>query len=172
MSDHAVPPTSDAAYAAFVRKAWDHHLGMARLLTGDRYRAEELLQDCLVKLYVRWRTVAKRGDPQAYLRRMLINGNVSRWRRQRREYLTAETPDLPCPLAELREPLEELRRALLALPRQQRAVVVLRHYADLTEREVAGMLRCTVGTVKSHHARAIARLRELLRDWDQEIKKV
>ncbi|MGN9913508.1 sigma factor [Phytohabitans sp. LJ34] len=69
-------PTSDAAYADFVRTAWDQHLRVARLLTGDPLRAEELLQDCLVKLYVRWRKVAARGDPQAYLRRMLVNGTL------------------------------------------------------------------------------------------------
>ncbi|MFD0852844.1 sigma factor, partial [Actinomadura adrarensis] len=61
---------------------------MATLLTGDPHRAEELLQDCLVKLYVRWRRVSD-GDPDAYLKRMLVNGNVSWWRRRRRELLTA-----------------------------------------------------------------------------------
>lgn len=170
-------PTSDAAYAEFVRTIWDHHLRVARLLTGDPHRGEELLQECLVKLYVRWRKVAKRGDPQAYLRRMLVNGNVTWWRRGRREHLLAEPPERADPvaadaLAAVREPREELRRALLALPRQQRAVVVLRHYADLTEREVAGALGCTVGTVKSHHARAMARLRELLPDPNHETQKV
>ncbi|WP_222722120.1 SigE family RNA polymerase sigma factor [Actinomadura alba] len=158
-------PLSDAAYTAFVEVAWDRHLRVATLLTGDAHRAEELLQDCLVELYVRWPRVSKSGDPHAYLRRMLVNGNVSWWRRRRRELLTAETPDRADPLSAPREPHEELRRALLALPRQQRAVVVLRHFDDLTEKAVAAALGCTVGTVgtvKSQHFRAMARLRELL----------
>jgi RNA polymerase sigma factor (sigma-70 family) len=57
---------------------------------------------------------------------------------------------------------------LLSLPRQQRAVVVLRHYADLSEQEVAATLGCSVGTVKSHHSRAIARLRTLLSHHEVE----
>lgn len=174
MSDHAIAsPTSDAAYADFVRTVWKHHLRVARLLTGDPERGEELLQECLVKLYVRWRKVAKQGDPQAYLRRMLVNGSVSWWRSGRREYLLAEPPERADPVADgalaaVHEPREELRRALLALPRQQRAVVVLRHYADLTEREVAATLGCTIGTVKSHHARAMARMRELLPELESQ----
>ncbi|MEV4114762.1 sigma factor [Nonomuraea sp. NPDC049695] len=77
-------PTEDAAYAAFVEAAWSRHMAVAVLLTGDRHRAEELLQDCLVRLYVQWRRVGS-ADPHAYLRRMLVNGNVSGWRRRQRE---------------------------------------------------------------------------------------
>jgi RNA polymerase sigma-70 factor (sigma-E family) len=137
----------------------ERHLRVATLLTGDSHRAEELLQDCLVKLYVRWRRVSVSGDPHAYLRRMLVNGNVSWWRGRRRELLTAEAPDSADPLSAPREPHEELRRALLALPRRQWAIVVLRHFEDLTEKAVAAALGCTVGTVKSQHFRAMARLR-------------
>lgn len=161
MGEHE-EPTTDAAYIAFVERSWDHHLRVARLLTGDPYRAEELLQDCLVKLYPKWRRVARRGDPQAYLRRMLANGNISWWRRRRREDLVADSPDRADPHAVPTEPYEELRRALLTLPRKQRAIVVLRHYADLSEKDVAATLGCSVGTVKSQNSRALARLRALL----------
>lgn len=168
VSDQDTGPPTDASYAAFVRTAWGHHLRVARLLTGDADQAEELLQDCLVKLYTRWRRVAAQGDPQAYLRRMLVNARVSRWRRSRREKLVWDTPDQEDPRAFPREPHDQLRRALLALPRQQRAVVVLRHYADLTEPEVAATLGCSVGTVKSHHSRALANLRARLNQHDLE----
>ncbi|MEV0160894.1 sigma-70 family RNA polymerase sigma factor [Nonomuraea fuscirosea] len=114
--------TGDAAYAAFAEVTWERHLAVAILLTGDRHRGEELLQDCLVRLYVRWRRVA------------------------------------------VTDPHEELRRALLRLPRRQRTVVVLRHYEDLTEKAVAAVLGCSVGTVKSQHFRAMARLRAALRE--------
>ena len=159
---------TDGSYTAFVRATWTDHLGVARLLTGDADRAEELLQECLVKLYPRWRRVAGRGDPQAYLRRMLVNARVSRWRRSRREQLVWDAPEREDPRAAQHVPHDHVRRALLSLPRQQRAVVVLRHYADLSEQEVAETLGCSVGTVKSHHARAIARLRTLLNHHEVE----
>ncbi|MER7281746.1 SigE family RNA polymerase sigma factor [Dactylosporangium sp. NPDC000244] len=152
----------EAGYVAFVEAAWPRYLRVARLLTGDPHRAEELLQDCLVKLYPRWRRVARKGDPHAYLRRMLVNGNVSLWRRARRERLVAEPPDGADPRAAQGDPDRALQRALAVLPRQQRAVVVLRYYADLSEKDVAAALGCAVGTVKIHNARAMARLRELL----------
>jgi RNA polymerase sigma-70 factor (sigma-E family) len=168
VSDQDTGPPTDVSYAAFVRSTWSHHLRVARLLTGDQDQAEELLQDCLVRLYARWRRVAGSGDPRAYLRRMLVNARVSRWRRFRREELVWDTPDLEDPRSAPHEPHDHVRRALLALPRQQRAVVVLRHYADLTEPEVAAALGCSVGTVKSHHARAVTRLRALLHHHEPE----
>jgi RNA polymerase sigma-70 factor (sigma-E family) len=164
----SVPSGSDAGYVEFVRAVWERYLRLARLLTGDRHRGEELLQDCLVRLYPRWRQVAARGDPSDYLRRMLANGSVSWWRQTRRERLVDVPPERADPAAEGPDRREELRRALLQLPRQQRAVVVLRHYEDLTERQVAEILGCSIGTVKSHNARALRRLRELMGADDQE----
>jgi DNA-directed RNA polymerase specialized sigma24 family protein len=100
---------TDGSYTAFVRATWTDHLGVARLLTGDADRAEELLQDCLVKLYPRWRRVAGRGDPQAYLRRMLVNARVSRWRRSRREELVWDAPEQVDPRAVHHEPRDHLQ---------------------------------------------------------------
>lgn len=157
---------TDVGYVDFVKEVWVSHLRLATLLCGDQHQAEELLQASLVELYVRWDRVIKRGDAHAYLRRMLVNGNVSRWRRMRRELLTASTPDIASPTFVTPEPCQQLKAALLALPRHQRAVVVLRHYADLSEREVAAALGCSVGTVKSQHSRAIARLRAQLSPLD------
>jgi RNA polymerase sigma-70 factor (sigma-E family) len=158
----------EAAYVAFVESAWGPSLRLALLLTGDRHRAEELLQDSLVKLYERWRHVLARGDPSAYLRRMLVNGNVSLWRRGRRECLVDAVPERTHPGTTVPDDHDDLRQALLALPARQRAVVVLRHCLDLTEREVAEALGCSIGTVKSQNARAMARLREQLGGSDTE----
>ncbi|MEV0843497.1 SigE family RNA polymerase sigma factor [Actinocatenispora sera] len=156
----------DAEYAAFVERCWAPQLRVATLLVGDRHRAEELLQDSLVKLYPRWRRVSRGGSPDAYLRRMLVNGRISRWRRRRREHLVAEPPDSPMPAVNV-ESADLLRRALRALPPRQRAIVVLRHYADLSERDVAQTLGCSVGTVKSQNARALKKLRDLLTPVDE-----
>jgi RNA polymerase sigma-70 factor (sigma-E family) len=158
---------ADGDYVAFVEANWDRYLRLARLLAGDRHRGEELLQDSLVRLYVRWRRVPAR-DPQAYLRRMLVNGNISWWRRRYREQLVESPPEHEDPGTATREFHDELGRALRALPPRQRAVVVLRYYEDLTEREVAAVLGCTAGTVKSQNARALNRLRELLGDHQEE----
>ncbi|MCA2217661.1 SigE family RNA polymerase sigma factor [Jidongwangia harbinensis] len=159
----------ETEYVAFVEANWGRYLRLARLLTGDRDRGEELLQECLVRLYVRWRRAATR-DPHAYLRRMLVNGNISWWRLRRREYLRADPPDRADPQAEPPNLDDSVRAALLALPAGQRAVVVLRYCEDLTEREVARALGCTVGTVKSQNARGLRRLRELLTGFHDKEK--
>jgi RNA polymerase sigma-70 factor (sigma-E family) len=152
---------SDAGYSDFVTVNWSRYLRVALLLTGSADRAEELLQDSLVKLYRHWRRVVVRGDPHAYLHRMLVNGNVSWWRRSRREQLVAEAPEQVDP-ATVPDRHERLSAALRRLPSRQRAVVVLRYYEDLPEREVSRILGCSIGTVKTHNSRALNRLRDLL----------
>jgi RNA polymerase sigma-70 factor (sigma-E family) len=151
--------TGDDDYVAFVEANWNRYLRLARLLTGDRYRGEELLQESLVRLYVRWRRAAISGDVHAYLRRTLVNGNINWWRRRRWEQLVEAVPDRA---GAVHESHHDLRQALLRLPRRQRAVVVLRYFEDLTEREVAAVLGCTVGTVKSQNSKALSKLRTLL----------
>lgn len=155
--------TDDQAYVAFVQAAWERHLRLAILLTGDRLRGEELLQDSLVKMYERWRKLSRHDDLHAYLRRTLVNNHVSIWRRIRREDLVSEIPDRPATPSGRHPEAEVLRRALLRLPRRQRAVVVLRHYEDLSERAVADAMGCSIGTVKTQNARGLQRLREILR---------
>lgn len=153
----------DATFVAFVEVAWRRHLRLAMLLAGDPLRAEELLQDSLVKLYERWRRMKSPDEAHAYLRRILTNNQISGWRRRRREQLVAEVPDRAYDAIGVHPDADLLRRALRALPPRQRAVVVLRHYEDLPEREIARILGCTVGTVKSQNARALDRLRLALR---------
>ncbi|MDG4823881.1 SigE family RNA polymerase sigma factor [Asanoa sp. WMMD1127] len=163
MTDHTTPlSAADASYVAFVETAWRRHIRLAMLLTGDRLRAEELLQDSLVRMYERWRKLSRLDDLHAYLRRSLVNNHTSGWRRRRRESLVADLPDRAGPGVDLDPAADELRRALLALPPRQRAVVVLRHYEDLSERAVAELLGCSVGTVKSQHSRALEKLRQLV----------
>jgi len=164
---------TDTEYAAFVAANWDRYLRLAFLLTGSEHAAEELVQDTLVRLYARWRRVSKIDDPNAYVRRMLANGNVSRWRRTRREHLVDAPPEGDGvagggsggphePWPGERDRAEELRRALMRLPAGQRAVAVLRHFEDLSEKQVAAVLGCSVGTVKSQNSKALAALRQHL----------
>ncbi|MEV0718715.1 SigE family RNA polymerase sigma factor [Asanoa sp. NPDC050611] len=154
---------ADASYVAFVEVAWQRHIRLAMLLTGDRWQAEELLQDSLVRMYERWRKLSRLDDLHAYLRRCLVNNHTSGWRRRRRESLVPEVPDRAAPAGGgFDQDADDLRRALLALPPKQRAVVVLRHYEDLPERAVAEVLGCSVGTVKSQHSRALEKLRQLV----------
>lgn len=151
---------ADSAYVSFVEEAWRRHLRLAVLLTGDQGHAEELLQDSLVKVYERWRRLARLGDPHAYLRRVITNNHISMWRRRRHEDLVADVPERAGHEPRADPYAEELRRVLLSLPPRQRAVIVLRHYEDLPEREIARLLGCSVGTVKSQHARGMVKVRD------------
>jgi RNA polymerase sigma-70 factor (sigma-E family) len=143
----------------------DRLLRVALLLTGHREDAEDLLQGALTKLALRWKSVARSGSPDAYVRKILYHQNISWWRvrRNRHQYLAAELPeqrergDLASDTA-LRLSLAEV---LAELTPRQRAVVVLRYYEDLPEAEVAAILGCGIGTVRSQTHRTLARLRVL-----------
>lgn len=141
----------------------------AYLLTGDRSAAEELTQAALVKAALRWRRVVAAGNPEAYVRRILVNEHISWWRRfGRRElacgYQEREKPGLdPADAAAQRL---DLAAALARLPKRQRAVIVLRFYEDLTEAETAAAMGCSVGTVKSQASAGLAKLRRLLSHSD------
>jgi RNA polymerase sigma-70 factor (sigma-E family) len=160
--------TRDQEFLEFVRASGRYLLRTAVLLCGDPVRAEELVQATYERTYRSWR-VARDGNPQAYARRVLVNLRVDGWRRTRREVVVD-----PGALPEQAGPdntgavvaRNAVVQALARLPLAQRRVVVLRHLLDLTETEVAHELGISVGTVKSHHARGIARLRETFAEGD------
>ena len=133
-------------------------LRAALLMSGDRGRAEDLVQDALTQVAMRWRRL-RDGSPDAYARRVIYHGNVSWWRRRRNEVLTAYDVE-PAQQHESLDRKLAIRRALAALTPRQRAVVVLRYFEDLTEREAAEVLGVSVGTVKSQTHLALLRLRE------------
>ncbi|KAB1987275.1 MULTISPECIES: SigE family RNA polymerase sigma factor [Streptomyces] len=133
---------------------------------GDRHAAEDLLQNALVRAAGRWNRI---DEPEAYVRRILYRQQVSRWRLKwrRRELSVAEPPEASGPAvpgtdssaaAELRV---VMRGALARLTARQRTVLVLRYFEDLPEAEVARLLGCSVGTVRSTAHRSLARLRAL-----------
>jgi RNA polymerase sigma-70 factor (sigma-E family) len=136
----------------------------AFLLTGDRQLAEDLVQTVLAKIASRWDGLVERGHPGAYVRQTLVRTAIG-WhrRRWRAETPSAHLPDRPLgDGTSTVDTRDALRRALLAMPSRQRATVVLRFYEDLGEAEVARLLGCSVGTVKSQTAKGLARLRALL----------
>jgi RNA polymerase sigma-70 factor (sigma-E family) len=155
----------DERFAAYVRERGEHHLRMAVLLTGDWHAAEDLVQASLVKLYRAWPRLEIGPGTDTYLRRIMINTHRSWWRaRWRRETPVAVLPERRCEgdVADRQALGALVRQALAGLPRQQRAVLVLRYCEDLPEAEVAELLGCTVGTVKTHAYRGLRALRGLL----------
>ncbi|GID95299.1 DNA-directed RNA polymerase sigma-70 factor [Amorphoplanes digitatis] len=132
----------------------------AYLLTGDRHQAEDAAQAALVRVYAAWGRV-RRKDPYAYTRTVLANLITDQWRRPMREYATEQLPEQPLP----RDLADDVARrrwligALQALSPRERAVVVLRHFFDATEVDVARELDISLGTVKSLNSRALAKLR-------------
>jgi RNA polymerase sigma-70 factor (sigma-E family) len=145
----------------FVRARHPALLRFAYVLTGDPHLAADLVQDALERTGMRWRFVQRQDAPEGYVRRAIVNAHLNQRRRRRRERLVADPPELAQSTVETRDDL--LWGLLAGLPPQQRAVLVLRFYEDLTEAEVARVLDCAIGTVKSNGSRALAKLRDALR---------
>jgi len=170
------------SFEQFVEGSSSHMLTMAMLLTGhSRVDAEDLLQTVLERAYRRWWRICRAGDPGPYVRRMLVNAAVDRWRllRRRPELPLAPDdarpavvglagPDMTATLAEQ----DLLWRALASLPPGQRAVLVLRYYEDLTEAQTAAVLGCTVGSVKTQTSRALKKLRAIVGTGDSDYQPV
>ncbi|MDN5853021.1 MAG: SigE family RNA polymerase sigma factor [Actinomycetia bacterium] len=150
---------ADATFDSFVRERLPHLLRFGRVLTGSDEAAADLVQDALERTIMHWERVESRDDPEGYVRRVMVNRNISIWRRLRRERITDTIPDD----GYVDRPRDsELWEALLTLPPRQRAVIALRYYEDKTEAEVAAILGCSVGTVKSQASKAITKLRALV----------
>jgi RNA polymerase sigma-70 factor (sigma-E family) len=156
--------TDDTSFEAFVTATSGRLFSVAVLLTaGHRAEAEDLLQASYERAYRHWTRIRRRGNPEQYVRQILANASVDRWRRLRRrpEAPLPETGDtlVTADEAAVLADRDLLLRALAALPPGQRAVLVLRYFEDLTEAQTATELGCSVGTVKSQAARGLARLR-------------
>ena len=135
----------------------------ARLLTADRHRAEDLVQEALSKAYLRWDQMIRSEQPDAYLRRMVINASRSWWRRHtNRETPTDVRRDRVAPGQMETEAVErdEMWQRIARLPERQRTVLVLRYYEDLDDAAIADILGCSAVTVRTHAMRALNTLRE------------
>jgi len=135
----------EAAFAAFVSARSPALLRTAYLLTGDRGHAEDLLQTALLKTFRHWDRIRHQDRPEAFVRKVMVNSQRMVWRR--------------------RAVLEHVAiwQVLARLPPRMRAVLVLRYWEDLSEKETAEVLSCSVGTVKSQASRGLTRLRTVVR---------
>jgi RNA polymerase sigma-70 factor (sigma-E family) len=152
---------AEAEFGEFMHSRWPQLVRLGYVLTGDKGLAEDLAQTALARAYASWPRIRRAGDPDAYVRRVMVNANHS-WFRKRRvaEQLTGAVPEpAPVDVTGGSDNRVTLMAALMSLPVGQRSVVVLRFWLDMTETQVAEALGCSVGTVKSQASRALARLR-------------
>ena len=157
---------AEESFREYVRARLDRLSKVAYLLTGDRHLAEDLLQAALTKTYLRWSSLRDEAAAEAYVRKVMVSVYTRWWQRKwNGERPTAELPDV-----ELLDPYgaaderEYVRTLLTSLPRRQRAVIVLRFYEDMSEKDIAEALGISPGTVKSTASAAMTRLRTLVAD--------
>ncbi|QIY70741.1 SigE family RNA polymerase sigma factor [Streptomyces sp. RLB1-33] len=158
----------DEEFQRFVIGRWPRLMRTAFLLTGEQHAAEDLVQTTLEQVYVAWRRVGTADEPEAYVRRVMINAHARRHRRRLKEFLapkddsglTHELPDHGDRIAQA-DDRSALLTALGQLPPRQREAVVLRYWEDLSESQAAEAMGCSVGAVKSNAAKGIAKLRAI-----------
>ncbi|MEU0935432.1 SigE family RNA polymerase sigma factor [Embleya sp. NPDC005971] len=154
------------AYTEYVTARLPALRRVARLLCGDPHHADDIVQNTITRLYVHWRRAAAANDLDRYVHRMLVRAFLNErrlaWARVRLIGAPQETPALPALPGPDVETRDAVRIALSRVPPRQRAVLVLRFLCDLPVAEVAEILGCSQGTVKSQTAQGLARLRALL----------
>jgi RNA polymerase sigma-70 factor (sigma-E family) len=154
---------SEKEYVEYVTARIPALRRLAYLLTGDGYRADDLVQQTITTLFVKWQRASRADHLDGYVRTMLVRTHLNErrlaWARVR---LFPDTPESPPVEDGGVEDREVLRIALAQVPRRQQAVLILRFFYDLPVDEVAGMLGCSAGTVKSQTSRGLATLRQLL----------
>lgn len=139
---------------------------VAYLLCGDWHRADDLVQSSITRLYANWPRATRADNLDGYARRTLVNTFLAEqrqswWRRVDLCGIDHDPPPAPGPDV---DSALDLRAALDRLPARQRATIVLRYFGDLPVAEVARVLGCSQGTVKSQTAKAVDTLRGLLRE--------
>jgi RNA polymerase sigma-70 factor (sigma-E family) len=166
----------DGEFREFMHARWPAMVRLAYGLTGDQGHAEDVAQAAFARAYASWARVRRSGDPDAYVRQIVINENRNRFRKRRvTERLTDSPPEsvlIDVPWTDAIREYDERSALMTALQRlgpRQRAVIVLRYWMDLTEHETAAALNCSVGTVKSQASRARAALRQAAELVDGEL---
>jgi len=161
-------PIDEDGFVAFYADRGEQLRNTAYLLCGDWHLAEDLTQTTFTKLYRAWGRIERHDTMDRYARQVLLRAFLDERRRPwRREHATTpESAALDGPAGGADDPSDRLllRTALLRLTKRRRAAVVLRFWADLSVEEVAELLGCSTGTVKSLTARGLADLRAMLAD--------
>ena len=155
----------DAEFSEWMHARQQRLLRTAYLLTGDVHGAEDLVQTALAKVYLAWDRVSAAESVDAYARKILVNEHTSMWRRlwrQRETVSDTSSYDVPVDAREYDGVTAALWETVRGLPERQRAVVVLRYYEQLSEKEAAAALGVSVGTIKSQSSRALGTLRDRL----------
>ncbi len=157
--------------SVFVRARWPSLVRSAIFLGAGPVEAEDLAQTALIRCIDAWPKLSTARDPEAYAFQVLVNcyrkTRVRRWRDEvpsASEHLEDEVSSVDVEQEAIKR--ESLRRVLMQLPVEQRTIIVLRYYVDLSERQVATILKIPVGTVKSRSSRALGKLEELLTESD------
>ncbi|MGI5133864.1 SigE family RNA polymerase sigma factor [Streptomyces sp. CA-106110] len=163
----------DVEFHDFVSSRWSAVFHFARLLTGgDRYRAEDLMQEAFVKLWFAWPRVGQQA-PEPYIRKVLARAAMRsarrRWWAERPADLLPERADTADETTRVDE-RARLEAALALLPARQRTAVVLRYYQDLSESQVAEAMGCPLGTARSLVTRGVARLRQAMAETAEPVK--
>jgi RNA polymerase sigma-70 factor (sigma-E family) len=136
---------------------------LAVMLCGDADRGDDIVQAAVTTLYTRWRQVRQADNVDAYVRRSVVNAFLSERRRfWSRVVLTETLPDRPAVTGQPADERLEIRAALKKLPPKQQAVLALRFLCDLPVDEVAEIVGCSPGTVKSQTSDGLAKLRKQL----------
>ncbi len=166
----------DGEFREFMQARWPAMVRLAYGLTGDQGHAEDVAQAAFGRAYASWPRVRRSGDPDAYVRQIVINENRNRFRKRRvTERLTASPPEtalIDVAWTDATREYDERSALIAALQRlgpRQRAVIVLRYWMDMSEHETAAALNCSVGTVKSQTSRALATLRQITELVDGEL---
>jgi RNA polymerase sigma-70 factor (sigma-E family) len=156
----------DASYVEFVAASQDKLRRIAYAVCADDSRAEDVLQEALVKLYLAWPKVRQRGSEEAFTRRIIVNADLDDrrrpWHRRRTHLADEELAARPAPSRLAADEHLDLLGALRRLPPMQRRTVVLRHWLGLSIEETAEELSISTGTVKSHTSRGLAALNAIL----------
>lgn len=161
----------EAAFREYVTTRMERLRRTAYLLCHDWHTADDLVAITLDKLFQRWRRVREMDEPDAYTRRVLLNTWLDERRRPwRREFTREQLPDGPAPAAPAPADEQGLLTLLRALPRHQRAVLVLRFFCDLSVEETADTLGLPTGTVKSQTSRGLEALRSVIHIDDSGVR--
>ncbi|SDT66224.1 SigE family RNA polymerase sigma factor [Actinoplanes derwentensis] len=157
-----MPDGSDKKYLEYVHGRATELRRTAYLLCGDTHQADDFVQETLTKLYARWPRIGRVDNVDAYVHTMLVRVFLDDRRRGWWKVRLLTGQDEPPPVTGNPEDRPAVRAALARLPARQQAVLVLRYLCDKPVREVAELLKCSEGTVKSQTSHGLTRLRTLL----------